>query len=221
LTEYKIFRVNELVKSPVNLSSLEASTLAIAGLTAWNALRYGNLEAGETVLLHGTGGVSIFALQFAKAHGTRVIITSSSDEKLERASQLGADLTINYKTTPDWEAVVHQFTEGNGADVVVETVVGKNLQKSINALRMGGHISIMGLLDGFDTSINTLSLMHKQATIKGMEVGGTHDFEAMNRAISVNKIHPVIDKTFPFNQAKEAFEYLDKGLHFGKVVITF
>jgi NADPH:quinone reductase-like Zn-dependent oxidoreductase len=221
LTEYKIFRVNELVKSPVNLSSLEASTLAIAGLTAWNALRYGNLEAGETVLLHGTGGVSIFALQFAKAHGTRVIITSSSDEKLERASQLGADLTINYKTTPDWEAVVHQFTEGNGADVVVETVVGKNLQKSINALRMGGHISIMGLLDGFDTSINILSLMHKQATIKGMEVGGTHDFEAMNRAISVNKIHPVIDKTFPFNQAKEAFEYLDKGLHFGKVVITF
>jgi NADPH:quinone reductase-like Zn-dependent oxidoreductase len=220
ISEYKCFHPNQLIHAPTNLSAIEGSTLPIAGLTAWNALQYSNLQAGETVLLHGTGGVSIFALQFAKARGARVIITSSSDEKLKRAQQLGADLLINYKTTPDWEATVHQFTEGNGADVVVETVGGQNLQRSLNALRMGGHISIVGLLDGFDTSINTLTLMHQQATIKGMEVGGKHDFEAMNRVIEAKNIHPVIDKIFPFKQTQEAFEYLDKGLHFGKVVIT-
>ena len=220
LTEYKIFRVNELVKSAVNLSHAEASTLPIAGLTAWNALQYGNLKAGNTVLLHGTGGVSLFALQFAKASGAQIIITSSSDEKLARAQQLGADLTINYKTTPNWEGIVIEFTGGEGADLVVEVVGGKNLQKSINALRMGGHISIMGLLDGFDTSINTLSLLSKQATIKGMQVGGTSDFESMNKAIAANNIHPVLDKIFSFDQTKQAFEYLDKGLQFGKVAIT-
>jgi NADPH:quinone reductase-like Zn-dependent oxidoreductase len=118
LSEYKVFSVNQLVHTPSNLSALEASTLPIAGLTAWNALKYSNLQAGQTVLLHGTGGVSIFALQFAKAQGATVVITSSNDDKLKRAQQLGADFLINYKTTPDWEAVVHQVTEGNGADVV-------------------------------------------------------------------------------------------------------
>ena len=220
LTQYKIFQVNQLVKSPANLSSSEASTLPIAGLTAWNALQYGNLQPGKTVLLHGTGGVSIFALQFAKALGAHAIITSSSDDKLKQAQQLGADLTINYKTQPKWEVIVREFTGGKGADVIVETVGGKNLQRSLDALRMGGHISIVGLLDGFDTSVNTLTLLHKQATIRGMEVGGTHDFEVMNTAIAANDIHPVIDKTFGFEQTQEAFEYLEKGLHFGKVVIT-
>lgn len=221
LSEYKCLHVNQLIQCPTNLSTIEASTLPIAGLTAWNALQHANLQAGETVLLHGTGGVSIFALQFAKALCARIIITSSSDEKLKRAQQLGVDLLINYKTTPDWETTVHLFTEGNGADVVVETVGGRNLQRSLNALRMGGHISVVGLLDGFDASINTLNLLHQQATIKGMEVGGKQDFEAMNRAIEANNIRPVIDKVFPFEQTQEAFEYLDKGLHFGKVVITF
>ncbi len=220
LTEYKIFQINQLVKSPANLSAVEASTLPIAGLTAWNALRYGNLHPDETVLLHGTGGVSIFALQFALAQGARIIITSSSDEKLQRAQKLGVERTINYKLIPDWEAVVREFTDGNGVDLIVETVGGKNLQRSLNALRMGGHISIVGLLDGFDTSINTLALLHQQATIKGLEVGGTDDFEAMNRAIEAGDIHPVIDKTFSFEQTQEAFEYLEKGMHFGKVVIT-
>jgi NADPH:quinone reductase-like Zn-dependent oxidoreductase len=171
-------------------------------------------------LLHGTGGVSIFALQFAKARGAQVIITSSSDAKLKRAQQLGADLLINYKTTPDWEAIVNEFTYNNGVDVIVETVGGQNLQRSLNALRMRGYISIVGLLDGFDISINTLTLMHQQATIKGMEVGGKEDFEAMNRFIEANKIHPIIDKIFSIEQTQQAFEYLDQGLHFGKVVIT-
>lgn len=220
ISQYKCFHPNQLIHTPINLSSIEGSTLPIAGLTAWNALQYSNLQAGETVLLHGTGGVSIFALQFAKVRGARVIITSGSDEKLQRAQQLGADLLINYKTTLDWETTVHQFTEGNGADVVVETVGGQNLQRSLNALRMGGYISIVGVLNGFDTTINTLTLLHQQATIKGMEVGGKQDFEAMNQVIEAKNIHPVIDKIFPFQQTQEAFEYLDQGLHFGKVVIT-
>lgn len=219
LSEYKLFKVNQLIKSPANLSSLEASTLPIAGLTAWNALQYGNLQPGETVLLHGTGGVSIFALQFAASVAAKVIITSSSDAKLERARQLGANLTINYRDRPDWENVVSEFTDGQGADLIIETVGGQNLQKSLNALRMGGHISVMGLLDGFETSINALALLHQQATIKGMEVGSTYDFEAMNQAIAFHDIHPVIDKVFDFDETQAAFEYLEKGMHFGKVVI--
>lgn len=221
LSEYKVFQAHQLIKSPANLTSIESATLPIAALTAWNALRYGNLQAGQTVLLHGTGGISIFALQFAKAQGARVIITSSSDEKLARTQQLGSDFTLNYKTTPDWEPIVHDFTMGKGVDLVVETVGGKNLQKSINVLRMGGHISIMGLLAELETSIDTLSLLYKQATIKGMEVGSTADFEAMNQVIATHDIHPVIDAKFPLNQAQVAFEYLEQGQHFGKVVITF
>jgi NADPH:quinone reductase-like Zn-dependent oxidoreductase len=220
LSEYKRFQVNQLILYPNQLSAAEASTLPIAGLTAWNALRYGNLRAGETVLLHGTGGVSIFALQFAKALGASVIITSSSDEKLDRAKQLGADFLINYKTTPDWEVVVQQVMNGRGADVVMETVGGRNLQRSLNVLRMGGHISVVGLLDGFDTHLNTLTLLHQQATIRGMEVGSTQDFEAMNQAIEAYNIHPVIDKIFPLDQTQQAFEYLEQGLHFGKIVIA-
>ena len=220
LSEYKRFQVNQLILYPDQLSAAEASTLPIAGLTAWNALRYGNLQAGETVLLHGTGGVSIFALQFAKALGASVIITSSSDAKLDRAKQLGADFLINYKTTPDWEVVVRQVTNDRGVDVVVETVGGQNLQRSLDALRMGGHISIVGLLDGFDTHINTLTLLHQQATIRGMEVGSRQDFEAMNQVIEAHNIHPVIDKIFTLDQTQQAFAYLEQGLHFGKIVIT-
>jgi NADPH:quinone reductase-like Zn-dependent oxidoreductase len=206
LADYKCFRVNQLVHSPVNLSGIEASTLPIAGLTAWNALHYANLQAGETILLHGTGGVSIFALQFAKALGATVIITSSSDDKLKRAEQLGADFLINYKTISNWEVVVQKITDGKGADVVVETVGGANLQRSLNAVRMGGYIAVVGLLDGFEATVNTLDLLHQQATIRGMEVGSTKDFEAMNAAI---------------DQTQAAFQYLEQGQHFGKVVIAF
>ncbi|MBE9169329.1 NAD(P)-dependent alcohol dehydrogenase [Pleurocapsales cyanobacterium LEGE 06147] len=219
LAEYKCFTTNQLIHSPTNLSALEASTLPIA--TAWNALQYANLQAGETVLLHGTGGVSIFALQFAKAQGAKVIITSSSNDKLKRAQQLGADFSIDYKTTSDWEAVVRQVTDGNGADVVVETVGGKNFQRSLNAVRIGGHISVVGLLDGFEARIDILSLLHQQVTIRGMEVGSKADFEAMNRAIVARHIHPAIDAKFTLEQARAAFEYLEQSQHFGKIVITF
>jgi NADPH:quinone reductase-like Zn-dependent oxidoreductase len=216
LSGYKVFSVNQLVHSPANLSAIEASTLPIAGLTAWNALKYGNIQAGETVLLHGTGGVSIFALQFAKARGARAIVTSSRDDKLKRAEQLGADVSIDYKTTPDWEAIVHQVTDGEGVDVVVETVGGQNLQRSLNVLK----IPIVGLLQGFDTSVNTLTLLRQQANLHGMEVGSTQDFVEMNRAIETHDIHPVIDKVFAFEDTQAAFEYLEQGQHLGKVVIT-
>lgn len=220
LAEYKCFQAHQLVKAPDNLTSVEAATLPIAGLTAWNALRYGHLQAGQTVLLQGTGGVSIFALQFAKAQGARVIITSGRDEKLARAQQLGADDIINYKMTPNWETVVQDMTNGEGADLIVETVGGDNLKHSIAALRMGGHISIMGLLNGLEIGLDALVLLNKQATIRGMEVGSKSDFEAMNQAILSNDIHPVVDEKFSLEQAQAAFESLEKGQHFGKIAIT-
>ena len=220
LCQYKCFTIEQLIRIPANLSTTEASTLPIAGLTAWNALKYGNLQANNTVLLHGTGGVSIFALQFAKARGARVIITSSSEKKLKQAQNLGADLTINYKTDPNWSATVHKMTDGKGVDVIVETVGGSNLGRSLKTLRMGGHISIVGLLDGFESKIDVLSLMHQQATIRGMEVGSKQDFKAMDREIEARDIHPVVDRIFPLEQTQEAFAYLERGLHFGKVVVT-
>jgi NADPH:quinone reductase-like Zn-dependent oxidoreductase len=220
LSDYKVFSVNQLIRCPANLSAIEASTLPIAGLTAWNALKYGKLRVGETVLLHGTGGVSIFALQFAKARGAKVIITSSRNDKLERAEQLGADFSIDYKTMSDWEAVVRQMTDGKGADVAIETVGGQNLQRSLNAVRMGGTIPIVGLLQGFDINVNALTLLHQQVHICGMEVGSTQDFIEMNRAIEAYDIHPVIDKVFALEDTQAAFEYLEQGQHFGKVVIT-
>ncbi len=156
LSEYKVFKVDRLTKAPANLSAVEASTLPVAGLTAWNGLHYASVTAGETVLLHGTGGVSIFALQFAKALGARVIITSSSDAKLQRAKELGADYLINYHTTPNWEETVLSFTDGVGVDAVLETVGGKNLARSLSVLRTGGSISIMGLLGGSEMTIDAL-----------------------------------------------------------------
>ena len=220
LSQYKCFSIDRLIWIPRNLTTVEASTLPIAGLTAWNALNYGNLQADNTVLLHGTGGVSIFALQFAKARGAKVIITSSSEEKLKKAQHLGADLVINYRSDRDWETTIRRMTDGKGVDVIVETVGGRNIERSLNALRMGGHISVVGLLDGMKATIDILSLIHQQATIRGLEVGGTHQFAAMNREIESLDIHPVVDRIFPFEQTQEAFEYLEQSLHFGKVVIA-
>lgn len=220
LSQYKCFNENQLIRNPNNLTTVEASTLPIAGLTAWNALNYANLKPEDTVLLHGTGGVSIFALQFAKAKGAKVIITSSNEEKLKKARQLGADLTVNYKTNSNWETTIRQMTEGKGVDMIIETVGGRNLGRSLNALKMGGHISIVGLLDGFKSEIDVLSLIHQQATIRGLEVGGTHQFEEMNRAIEAWDLHPVIDRGFPLEEIQEALEYLGRGSHFGKVVVS-
>ena len=220
LSQYKCFDEHQLIGVPSNLKTIEASTLPIAGLTAWNALNYANLQPEDTVLLHGTGGVSIFALQFAKAKGAKVIITSSSETKQSKARQLGADLTINYKDIPDWETTVREMTGGKGADVIIETVGGSNLGRSLKALKMGGHISVVGLLDGFKSEIDVLSLIHQQATIHGLEVGDTHQFKAMNRAIEAWNLHPVIDRIFPLEEIQEALKYVESGSHFGKVVVS-
>jgi NADPH:quinone reductase-like Zn-dependent oxidoreductase len=219
LSEYKIFKVDQLIKSPTNLSAVEASTLPVAGLTACNAVQYASVKLGDIVLLHGTGGVSIFALQFAKALGAHVIITSSSDAKLQRAKELGADYLINHHITPHWEEQVLSFTDDLGVDVVLETVGGKNLARSLSVLRTGGSISIMGLLGGSEMTIDALSLMERHATIRGMEVGNTQDFQSMNQAIEQHDLHPIIDRTFTFDEVREAFTDLEQGKHFGKIAI--
>ncbi|WP_046247248.1 zinc-dependent alcohol dehydrogenase family protein [Hymenobacter terrenus] len=221
LAEYVAVPAAALVRSPANLTPLEAATLPIAGLTAWNALRYVQLEAGQTVLLHGTGGVSLFALQFAKARGARVIITSKDDAKLARAAELGADHTLNYRTQPDWPTHVLDLTAGQGVDAVVETVGGDNLNQSLRALKIKGRIAIMGVLNGVTTRVDTLTLLGKQATLVGMEVGSTEDFEAMNRAIETHDLHPVVDQVFPVAQLREALLALQAGRHFGKIGLTF
>lgn len=219
LTQYQSFRAHELMRSPALLTAAEAATLPIAALTAWNALAYSHAKPGDVVLLHGTGGVSICALQFAKAAGLSVIITSSSDEKLAKAQALGADHLINYRQQPEWVGEVLAATAGEGADLVVETVGGDNLNQSLEALRFDGHISVVGFLDGMQSPLNLVSLNLKRAKIHGLSVGSRQDFANMNQAISVNAIRPVIDRTFPFAAAQDAFRYLASGQHFGKVVI--
>ncbi|MBM0744207.1 NAD(P)-dependent alcohol dehydrogenase [Phormidium sp. CLA17] len=220
LAEYKVFDQAGVVKIPNHLSYEEAATLPCAAVTAWNALvTKGQLKAGDTVLLLGTGGVSIFALQFAKLMGARVIITSSSDEKLARAKQLGADDGINYVTTPDWEKQVWKLTQERGVDHVVEVGGAGTFAQSLRSVRYGGKIELIGVLTGLAGDISTASILHKQVQVQGIYVGSRDIFEDMNRAIAHAKLHPVIDRLFPFHAAKAAFFYLVRGSHFGKVVI--
>jgi NADPH:quinone reductase-like Zn-dependent oxidoreductase len=208
------------MRIPDALSFAEASTLPIAGLTAWNALAYGGLKAGATVLLHGTGGVSIFALQFAKASGAKAIITSSDDAKLARARGLGADAVINYRTSSSVGEEAARLTGGRGVDLVVETVGGSNVQESLKALRPEGSISVVGFLDGVEANINLISLNLRRVAIRGVSVGNTDDFEDMLACIAENRIKPVIDAQFELAQAADAFRYLEARKHFGKVTVN-
>ena len=208
------------VASAQRVRQEEGATLPCAAVTAWHALiAKGNLKAGETILILGTGGVSILALQFAKLHGARVVVTSSSNEKLERAKELAADDTINYKTTPNWEEAVYRLTDSVGVDRVVEVGGAGTLQKSIKAVCYGGRISLIGVLSGFGGEINPQPLLGKSITSQGIYVGSREMFEAMNRAIAHHQLKPIIDRTFPFTEAKAAYQYLKSGVHFGKVVI--
>ena len=179
---------------------------------------HGPLKPGETVLVQGTGGVSIFALQFAQMMGGQVIATSSSDEKLARAKSLGAIHGINYKARPDWDKAVLEFTNGRGVDHVVEVGGAGTLERSLGAVCLGGRISVIGVLTG-SAQINPNFILGRRASVQGMSVGSTEMFEAMNRAMAAARLKPVIDKVFPFDQAREAFRYLESGAHFGKVVI--
>jgi NADPH:quinone reductase-like Zn-dependent oxidoreductase len=182
-------------------------------------MRHAGLIAGQTVLLQGTGGVSVFGLQFAHAMGVSAIITSSSDDKLKRAKSLGAAYTINYKTTPDWEKAAVEFTGGRGVDHVVEVGGQGTLAKSFGAIRIGGKISMIGGLSGAATDLNPSLILARRANVQGISVGSTEMFEAMNAAIGVNQIKPVIDKVFGFDEAQAAYQHMASAAHFGKIVI--
>lgn len=212
---------SSLIKIPKNLNPAEASTLPIAGLTAWEAVvNAGKLQPGQTVLLQGTGGVSVFALQFAKALGAKVIITSSSNEKLQKAKQLGADEIINYRDVPDWQMKILEFTEGKGVDLALE-MSWVEINKTIDAMKLGGKIVVVGLLGGPDTLMSVYGIMQKSLSILGIQVGSKSSYSAMNNAIEVNDIKPVIDHKFNISQLSDAFSYFERGKHFGKLVIEF
>jgi NADPH:quinone reductase-like Zn-dependent oxidoreductase len=207
-----------VVKIPDHLSYAEAATLPCAALTAWRALvDVGRLKAGDTVLLLGTGGVSIFALQFASLMGARAIVTSSSDAKLARARDLGAWQTVNYRSTLDWEKQVLEMTGGRGVDVTVEVGGAGTLEKSIAATRVAGTIGMIGVLTG--GQINPALVMRKSITLQGIYVGPRRAFQDMNRAIAAAELRPVIDRTFAFEEAPEAYRAMKAAGHFGKLVV--
>jgi NADPH:quinone reductase-like Zn-dependent oxidoreductase len=213
---------NWFTHAPKGYTHAEAATLTTAGLTAWRALVVdGGLKAGDTVLTMGTGGVSIFALQFAKMMGARVISTSSSDEKLERLTALGADHTINYKTTPAWGTKVQEMTGGKGVDHVIEVGGPSTLPESIDAVRIGGHIALIGVLTGWAGDIPTAKLMAKQVRLQGLIVGSRNHQQEMIRAIEANDMHPILDRSFALEEIADAFRYQESGKHFGKICLAF
>jgi NADPH:quinone reductase-like Zn-dependent oxidoreductase len=221
LAEYAVLEEDGVVKIPPHLSLEEGATLPCAAVTAWHAMmEHAKLKAGDTILLQGTGGVSIFGLQFAHAGGIRAIITSSSDEKLARAKKLGATFGINYTTTPDWEKAAMEFTGGAGVDHVIEVGGAATLTRSFGAIRVGGKISMIGGLSGGATELNPGLIFSRRANVQGISVGSTQMFLALNRAVEANAIKPVIDKVFPFADAQAAYKHMASGAHFGKIVIS-
>lgn len=211
---------NAFTKAPPGFSAAEAATLACAGVTAWRGLVVeGRVKPGDTVLVLGTGGVSIFALQFAKAAGARVIATSSSDAKLERLRRLGADAVINYKAEPEWGRKVRALTDGRGVDHVIEVGGGATLMQSITACRTGGHVALIGLLTGFTGEVSIPALFSNQIRVSGISVGSRADQEDMIRAIAVNRLKPVIDSSFPLQDIAAAIRHYSSGQHFGKVCL--
>lgn len=220
--ELQTFSEHGLSKVPEFLSDHEVATLPCAALTAWRGLFVdARLEPGDTVVLQGTGGVSIFGLQFAHAAGLRTVITSSSDEKLARAKELGADHTVNYRTTPAWSGPVREATQGRGADFIMEVGGGGTIQESMKAIKIGGHIAIIGVVAGAGDPFNPAALIGNSAKLQGLSVGSRDMFEAMGRMIDLKKIFPVVDKVFPFTEAKAAFSAMAAGEHFGKIVLEF
>jgi NADPH:quinone reductase-like Zn-dependent oxidoreductase len=219
LAEYAVLHEEGVVPVPEHLTDEEASTLPCAAVTAWNGLVVeGRVKAGDSVLLQGTGGVSLFASQFARLAGARTIITSSSDQKLQRARALGANDTINYKQTPEWGDRVRELTGGRGVDHVIEVGGAGTLGQSLRAVRTGGYIALIGVLAGIG-QVNPLPILMKNVRVQGIFVGSREMFEGMNRAIALHQLRPVVDRVFPFDQAVEALRYMENGAHFGKIVI--
>ncbi|HEX3967241.1 MAG TPA: NAD(P)-dependent alcohol dehydrogenase [Edaphobacter sp.] len=226
LAEYALLAEEGVVRFPEHLSYEEAATLPCAGVTAWNALHHAGEPAtpllpGETVVIQGTGGVSLFALQFAKLLGGRVIGTSSSDEKLSRAYGLGLDAGCNYKERPEWSKWVAEMTGGAGADRIIEVGGAVTFGQSLRAARVGGVVTQIGVLSGAATSepLALTPILHKQLRVQGIYVGSRAMFEQMNAAIAKAELHPVIDRVFAFDQAREALLRMQSASHFGKVVI--
>lgn len=219
LAEYVLLSSTGFVKLPEHLSFAQGATLPCAALTAWHGLFCkGNLQPGESVLVQGTGGVSLFALQFARMAGARVIVTSSSDEKLARALKMGASDGINYKTTPKWAERAQELTGGIGVDHVVEVGGAGTLMQSFRAVRRAGHVSVIGVLAG-PADMNPLPILMRGLKVQGVFVGSRKMFADMNRAISLAKLEPVIDRAFPLAETKQALEHMRDGKHFGKIVI--
>ncbi|MFD2053410.1 NAD(P)-dependent alcohol dehydrogenase [Mesorhizobium calcicola] len=220
LSDHVIFGEDAAVLAPPSLSDIEAATLPIAALTAWFALTEATRPvAGQTLLIQGTGGVSLFALQFATAFGLRAIVTSSSDEKLERAKELGAWQGINYRTQPAWDEVARELTNGLGVNHVLEMVGGDNARRSLNALAADGRLSIIGLLGATELSFPIIPFMRNRIVVQGVSVGHRRAFERMNQAIEALNIKPVVGKVFGFDEVPQALQHLEKG-PFGKIVVT-
>jgi NADPH:quinone reductase-like Zn-dependent oxidoreductase len=219
LREFGTFSEQSLVSIPGHLSFEEASTLPCAALTAWHALfESGRLKPGETVATLGTGGVSVFALQFAKLGGAKVLSTSGSDGKIKRLAELGADETINYRSREDWDTAILELTGKTGVDHVVEVGGAGTLARSIRAVRVGGHIAMIGALAG-GAGIDPVQLFMKTIRLQGIFTGSKRMFEEMARAIEASKLRPVIDSVFEFGEVKEALRLLESGAHFGKIVV--
>lgn len=213
--------VDWFTHAPAGWSHAESATLTTAGLTAWRALVVdGGIKAGDSVLVLGTGGVSLFALQFARAMGATVIATSSSDEKLERLRAMGAAHAINYRSHPDWGRQVWEWTGGRGVDHVVEVGGPGTLPQSIEAVRIGGHIALIGVLTGISGEVPTVALMAKQVRLQGLVVGSRRDQQDMIRALEATGLRPVIDRSFALEELADAFRYEESGQHFGKISIT-
>lgn len=222
LAEYAVLSEESLVRVPSHLSFEEAATLPCAALTAWVALTsHRRVTAGDTVLIQGSGGVSVFALQFAQVLGARVIATTSTAAKAERLQALGASQVINYTETPYWDEKARELTGGGGVDCIVEIGGPGTIAMSLKALAVGGHVSLIGTsLSSSGTGLDPLLLTGRGITLGSISVGSRTDFEAMNRAIEMHRLRPVIDRTFPFAEAKEAYRHFEGRGHFGKVAIA-
>lgn len=221
LADFVVLHEDGLVHFPTHMGYEEAATLPCAAVTAWQGLvTKGGIKAGDTILVQGTGGVSVFALQFGVMAGARVIVTSSSDKKLARARQLGAWETLNYTTTPEWGKRVAELTGGEGVDHVVEVGGAGTLEQSFQATRVGGTISLIGVLTGFSGQVDPYPVLRKGLRLQGIYVGSREMFEAMNKALAVHRTRPVIDRIFSFAETRAALKYMESAAHFGKIVIT-
>jgi NADPH:quinone reductase-like Zn-dependent oxidoreductase len=218
--DYACVPAHAVTKAPPGYTHVEAATLPCTGVTAWRSLvTYGGVKPGDTVLVLGTGSVSLFALQFAKAAGARVIATSSSEEKLGKLKRLGADAVINYHAVPEWGRQAKDLTDGRGVDHVIEVGGPATLAQSITACRMGGHIAIVGVLTGFAAEVSMPALFSNEIRTSGISIGSRVDQEDMIRAITTNHLKPVVDRTFPLQDIATAFRYYESGKYFGKVCL--